>query len=94
MHRSLALDFHVAAFCGEARKLLGEDSWTYGFCEDSGVIAVFDGCGGSGARKHDDYNNHSEAFMASRLCAGALYGLRARKAAEKCIMKETSALNG
>ena len=73
MKITLPLDFHTTAFCGEARKNLGEDNWAYSFYGDAAIIAVFDGCGGSGARKHDDYNNHSEAFMASRLCAGALY---------------------
>ena len=73
MKITLPLDFHTIVFCGEARKNLGEDNWAYGFCEDSGIIAVFDGCGGSGARKHEDYNNHSEAFMAARICSGALY---------------------
>ena len=64
MGKALPLDFHTTVFSGEARKTLGEDNWAYGFCKESGTIAVFDGCGGSGARKHDDYNNHSEAFMA------------------------------
>lgn len=73
MNKAMPLDFQASVFCGEVRKSLGEDNWAYGFCEDTGMIAVFDGCGGSGARKHDDYNNHSEAFMASRLCSGALY---------------------
>lgn len=73
MNQALPLDFHTTVFCGEARKTLGEDSWVYGFREDAGILAVFDGCGGSGARKHDDYNDHSEAFMAARLCSGALY---------------------
>ena len=73
MNGVMPLDFHATIFCGEARKALGEDNWTYGFCEKSGMIAVFDGCGGSGARKHEDYNNHSEAYMASRLCSGALF---------------------
>lgn len=73
MEKILPLDFHTAVFSGEIRKSLGEDSWTYVFCEDTGIIAVFDGCGGSGAQSHSDYNNHSEAYMASRICAGALY---------------------
>ena len=73
MGKALPLDFHTTVFSGEARKTLGEDNWAYGFCKESGTIAVFDGCGGSGARKHDDYNNHSEAFMASRICSGAFY---------------------
>ena len=73
MAKALPLDFHVAGFSGEVRENLGEDYWTYGFGQDAGIIAVFDGCGGSGARTHPDYADHSEAYMASRLCAGALY---------------------
>lgn len=73
MSNNLPLDFHASIFCGEVRQSLGEDNWAYGFCADSGIIAVFDGCGGSGARKHTEYANHSEAYMASRLCAGAMY---------------------
>ena len=73
MSIQLPLDFHSSVFCGEVRPELGEDNWCCGFCEDSGMIAVFDGCGGSGARKHSDYAGHSEAYMASRIAAGALY---------------------
>jgi len=73
MGKALPLDFSVAGFCGEVRENLGEDCRVYGFAQDAGMIAVFDGCGGSGARTHPDYDNHSEAYMASRLCAGALY---------------------
>lgn len=73
MSNTIPLDFPASIFCGEVREKLGEDSWAYGFCEDTGIIAVFDGCGGSGALKHKEYHDHSEAFMASRLCAGALY---------------------
>lgn len=57
----------------EARKGLGEDSWCHAFCHSAGLIASFDGCAGSGARKHDFYGGHSEAFMASRFCAGAFF---------------------
>lgn len=73
MAKALPLDFHVAGFSGEVRENLGEDYWAYGFTQNAGIIAVFDGCGGSGARTHPDYGDHSEAYMASRLCAGALY---------------------
>ncbi len=73
MNKTLPLDFHASIFCGEVRTALGEDNWAYGFCEDSGIIAVFDGCGGSGARKHEEFAGHSEAFMASRICSGALF---------------------
>lgn len=73
MAKALPLDFHAAGFNGEVRENLGEDNWAYGFCQNAGIIAVFDGCGGSGARTHPDYGDHSEAYMASRLCSGALY---------------------
>lgn len=73
MSNSLPLDFHILHFCGEVRPSLGEDNWCYGFNATDGMIAVFDGCGGAGARKHVAYTNHSEAFMSSRLCSGVLY---------------------
>lgn len=54
----------------EARQNLGEDSFCSSFCREGkiGLLAVFDGCGGSGARTHPCYDGHSEAYMASRLC--------------------------
>lgn len=73
MDKNLPLDFPTLKFCGEARQGYGEDNWCCGFCENSGLIAVFDGCGGSGARQHRAYADHSEAYMASRLCAGVVY---------------------
>ncbi len=73
MQERLPLDFPPLHFSGEAIRGKGEDSWTFGFSQDAGMIAVFDGCGGSGARKHADYAGHSEAYMAARLCAGAVY---------------------
>ncbi len=57
----------------DAREGLGEDSWCYAFGKCAGLVAAFDGCGGSGARKHEYYSGHSEAYMASRLCAGAFF---------------------
>lgn len=73
MDKCLALDFPVLHFSGEAREGYGEDCWCYGYCGNSGMIAVFDGCGGSGAMCHEEYAGHSQAYMASRLCAGATY---------------------
>lgn len=73
MGKSLPLDFSALKFCGEARAAHGEDNWCFGFSQDAGIVAVFDGCGGSGARQHKIYGDHSEAYMASRLCAGAVY---------------------
>ncbi len=51
----------------------GEDSFCYSFCDNAGLVGVFDGCGGAGARKHKCYCDNTEAYMASRLCAGAFY---------------------
>ncbi|MBR1759272.1 MAG: hypothetical protein IJ744_11205 [Lachnospiraceae bacterium] len=73
MNTVLPLDFVPIHFNGEIRLGQGEDNWCYGFAKQSGIIAVFDGCGGSGCRTHEAYQNHTEAFMASRLCAGVLY---------------------
>lgn len=73
MKRNLPLDFHPSVFCGEIKPSCGEDNWTHLFRQDVGLIAVFDGCGGSGARKHKEYDGHSEAFMASRFSSGAVY---------------------
>jgi hypothetical protein len=39
------------------------------------MLGAFDGCGGAGAKKHDYYSGHTEAYMASRLCAGSFYDL-------------------
>ena len=73
MGHILPLDFATLNFSGEIRKDYGEDSWCYGFTRHAGMIAVFDGCGGSGSRQHSIYNNHTEAYMASRLCSGTVY---------------------
>lgn len=51
----------------------GEDSYCYSFGQSAALLAVFDGCGGSGARKHAYFSNKTEAYMASRMCAGAFY---------------------
>lgn len=66
------LDF-ILRIAEEAIPGRGEDNWCHGFTPEAGMIAVFDGCGGSGARKHELYRGHSEAYMASRMGAGALY---------------------
>ncbi len=51
----------------------GEDCWCRCFSRDAGLVAVFDGCGGLGAQRHAEYAGETEAFMASRLCAGAFF---------------------
>ena len=72
MDSGLGLDF-VLSFCREMIPGHGEDSFCHSFTDDAGMLAVFDGCGGAGARTHDYYTGRTEAYMASRLCAGAFY---------------------
>ena len=72
MSGSLSLDF-VMSFCRDKIPGHGEDSYCYSFCDSAGLLGVFDGCGGAGARKHEYYSNHTEAYMASRFCAGVFY---------------------
>lgn len=50
----------------------GEDSYLYAFDDDSGIISVMDGCGGSGAKKYPRYKEKTGAYMASRVVAGAV----------------------
>lgn len=57
----------------EAYQGEGEDSFCCSCSNDSAVIAVFDGCGGLGSRKYDNYDGHTGAFIASRLVSGAVY---------------------
>lgn len=72
MQHNLSLDF-VMSFCRDKIPGHGEDSYCYSFCDIAGLLGAFDGCGGAGARKHDYYSGHTEAYMASRFCAGAFY---------------------
>ena len=72
MQHDLSLDV-VLSFCRDKVPGRGEDSYCYSFCDTAGLLGVFDGCGGSGARTHDAYSGHTEAYVASRLCAGAFY---------------------
>lgn len=72
MQYNLPLDF-ILSFCREMIEDHGEDSYCYSFGDTAGILGVFDGCGGAGARKHAYYSDKTEAYMASRLCAGAFY---------------------
>lgn len=49
----------------------GEDSFLYMFTPNSGIVGVFDGCGGSGAKKYEKYQGKTGAYMASRVVSGA-----------------------
>lgn len=72
MQNSFSFDFALS-FCQDKIPGHGEDSYCYSFCDTAGLLGAFDGCGGAGARKHDYYSGHTEAYMASRFCAGAFY---------------------
>ena len=49
----------------------GEDSYLYMFSPRNGIFGVFDGCGGSGAKKYEKYQGRTGAYMASRVVSGA-----------------------
>lgn len=49
----------------------GEDSFCYGISEEGVLLGVFDGCGGSGAKKYPVYQNRTGAYMGARAVAGA-----------------------
>lgn len=72
MQHALPLDF-ILSFCREKIAGHGEDSFCYSFCPTAGMLGAFDGCGGAGARQHSHYSGHTEAYMASRICAGVFY---------------------
>ena len=74
MLNQLPLTF-LLSFCRDKIPGKGEDSFCYSFCDSAGMLGVFDGCGGAGARTHAYYSGKTEAYMASRLCAGAFYDL-------------------
>lgn len=68
-------DFIDAVFVvnGEMIKDNGEDSFSYCVKENIGYVSVFDGCGGIGSRKYDEFDGKTGAYIASRACAGAAY---------------------
>lgn len=71
MSGMLIPDFGVLSFCGEIRENRGEDCRYFGFRDTVGMIAVFDGCGGSGAQIRRCFGGHTDAYMASRAAASA-----------------------
>ena len=61
--------FHA---CKEKIEDNGEDSFCYCVHEDSLMLGVFDGCGGSGAKRYTNYSNKTGAYIGARAAAGAL----------------------
>ncbi|MBQ9761548.1 MAG: protein phosphatase 2C domain-containing protein [Oscillospiraceae bacterium] len=72
METKLPLNF-ILSFCKEILPGHGEDCYCYTFCDTVGLLGVFDGCGGAGARKHEHYSGQTEAYVASRLVSGVFY---------------------
>ena len=50
----------------------GEDSYFYSVSDEKAVFGVFDGCGGSGARRYEKLQGRTGAYMASRVISGAV----------------------
>lgn len=61
--------FHIAE---EMVKQNGEDSYYYQTKGDDFIVASFDGCGGSGSRKYQNYSGKTGAFIASRAVCGSV----------------------
>ena len=51
----------------------GEDSFLYSLREDRGIVMVFDGCGGSGAKLYPPLGNRTGAYLASRVLTESAY---------------------
>lgn len=66
-----ALDFCIELF-KEQTEGKGEDSYFYSVLSEKAVFGVFDGCGGSGARRYERLQNRTGAYMASRVVSGAV----------------------
>lgn len=64
-----------ALFCVQAPAIpnAGEDSFCSLLGENSALAAVFDGCGGLGALRYPGFQDHTGAWVASRLACGAVH---------------------
>ncbi len=61
----------IITVSGERVQGCGEDSVFAAYCEPVGVLGVFDGCGGIGAKKYPSLDNRSGAYIASRAAKAA-----------------------
>lgn len=62
----------IVAVHGEMVPQHGEDSFMVRVNEKMMIAGVFDGCGGLGAKKYPEFNNHSGAYLASRIVSGVV----------------------
>ena len=63
---------HVMCINKAAIEEKGEDAYTFNLYNDYGMISVFDGCGGIGAKKYSNHSNHTAAYIAARAAASAV----------------------
>ena len=63
-----------AIFCvaGEAKPNNGEDSYYYSNKGDKTIVAVFDGCGGIGSKRYNNYSLKTGAYISSRAVCGGV----------------------
>lgn len=76
---------YLFAVSGEIIKDSGEDSV---YCHNGAegcVIGVFDGCGGLGSRRYRSENNHTGAYIASRLASKVVSEYTERKPADTTL---------
>ena len=75
MMRAEFYDYLDFLFCTQAPAIpdAGEDSFLCLKRENSALTAVFDGCGGLGSRRYPGYQDHTGAWVASRLACGAIH---------------------
>ena len=56
----------------EMKKNNGEDCFYFDVIDDNFIIASLDGCGGSGAKKYENYSGKTGAYIASRAVCGGI----------------------
>ena len=71
---------------GEMIENRGEDSYAFSLNNNCGMLGVFDGCGGIGARKYEEYENQTGAYLASRAAAEVVYGWFSEFCSEKTVL--------
>lgn len=57
----------------EMMKGRGEDNYYCAHGKKSAILSVYDGCGGLGAQTYEAFQNHTSAYMASRIVSGAVH---------------------
>ena len=58
---------------GEMVEEQGEDAYGYSFNENGGLLATLDGCGGLGAKRYEEYEGKTGAYLASRIVAETIF---------------------